>query len=129
MAAKTKRSDRKKGRRPPAAKPTGPQENRAAEAVTVAWMLTTMATLAAEVLALILWAVVWIYNRGHIPDGALALPALMLFIAAVTGTLCLLMAPLTYRVRAVPPPSGVTIMAVTVGAVPLVTILLLWINA
>lgn len=129
MPAKTKRNDKKKGRRRGSTKIRAPQESRAADAVTVAWMLTMLATFVADVLALILWAVVWLSNRGHVPVEARALPALMLFIAAVTGTLCLLLAPLIYKVRIVPPPRGVTMIAVTVGAAPLVTILLLWMNA
>lgn len=49
-----------------------------------------------------------------------ALPNLLLFTAAVTGIICLSLTPLVYRFRRVPPPTIVTVLAVTVSAIPLV---------
>ena len=49
----------------------------------------------------------------------IAFPNLMLFTAATTGFVCLTLTPLVYRFRRVPPPTAVTVLAVTVSVVPL----------
>ena len=48
-----------------------------------------------------------------------AFPNLMLFTAAATGLVCLSLTPLVYRVRRTPPPTAVTVLAVTVSVLPL----------
>lgn len=99
-------------------------ESRTADAVTVAWMLTALATLAAELFALLGWIAVAIAARGgQVPKEFVMLPALLTFIALVTGLVCLLLIPVTHRVRNVPPPRSVTIFAAFVGIMPTIVVL------
>ena len=80
-------------------------------------MLSMMTTLGAEVLGGLLLVVTTLGTSA--PASLLALSNLMLFIAAVTGVICLSLTPLVYRFRRTPPPTGVTVLAVTVAVVPL----------
>lgn len=80
-------------------------------------MLTLIATLGAEIIGAIIRAVV--ITAGSDPGASLAASGLLLFIAAVTGLVCLLLTPLVYRFRHVPPPTPITIIAVTASVLPL----------
>jgi hypothetical protein len=112
-------------RRPAKPKPLDPDagESRAAVAVTVAWMLLTMSCLAAQVVALVMWLLA---RSAGIPAGrpnALYLvAATLVFVAMLTGLLVLALTPIAYRVRQGRPPLGITILAVVIGAAPLVTL-------
>lgn len=120
LAAKNKR----KTRALRAAGDPLPEESRAAEAVTVAWMLSTLATFAAELAAGAAWAVVGPAVDDQLASPLSGLPRLLLLIAAVTGSVSLLLAPITYRVRLVSPPRAITIIAVLVGIAPLIVLVL-----
>ena len=48
----------------------------------------------------------------------LLLPQVMLFAATATGLVCLVLTPIVYRLRRVPPPSNVTALAVTIAVIP-----------
>ncbi len=61
---------------------------------------------------------------AELPVTFRAVPGLMLFTAAITGAICLLLTPLVYRFRQIPPPTSVTVLAVTVSLLPLVVALL-----
>lgn len=99
-------------------------ESRTADAVTVAWMLTALATLAAELFALLGWIAVAVAARsGQVPREFVMLPVLLTFIALVTGLVCLLLIPVTHRVRNTPPPRSVTIFAAVVGIMPSIVVL------
>lgn len=93
-------------------------ESRAAEATTVAWMLTAMATIGAILLA----GTVRLATRFLAADatgaGLRFLPDLLIFTSLVTGILCLCLTVVVYRVRKTPPPSSVTIAAVLIGLSP-----------
>jgi hypothetical protein len=103
-----------------------PQESRAAEAVTVFWMLTMMATLGAELVSLVSYALIArAEDPATLPLALRMLPGLLQMTALVTGLLCLLLTPVAYKLRRVPPPGGVLVIAVAVGAFPLVTLLLM----
>lgn len=87
-------------------------------------MLTALATLAAELFALLGWGAVAIAARhGEVPTAIVMLPVMLTFIALVTGLICLLLIPITHRVRRVPPPRSVTLFAAVVGITPIVVIL------
>jgi hypothetical protein len=120
LAAKNKR----KTRALRAAGDPLPEESRAAEAVTVAWMLSTLATFAAELAAVAAWAVVGPAVDDQLASPLSVLPRLLLLIAAVAGSVSLLLAPITYRVRLVSPPRAITIIAVLVGIAPLIVLVL-----
>jgi hypothetical protein len=49
----------------------------------------------------------------------------LLFVALVTGTCCLALTPLAYRVRRARPPRAITIAAVIIGLAPWVTLVVL----
>lgn len=103
-----------------------PQESRAADAVTVFWMLTMMATLGAEVVSLVSYALIaQADDPTTLPLTLRMLPGLLQMTALVTGVLCLLLTPVAYKLRRVPPPGGVVVIAVAVGAFPLITLLLM----
>jgi hypothetical protein len=93
-------------------------ESRAAVAVTVAWMLTCMSTAAGTAVALALRVVMqFAPGGGRQPLASVA--GMLLAVAALTGVLCLLFTPLTYRVRQTPPPRSIAIAAVLIGLAPL----------
>lgn len=108
---------RKKGRQPP---PRHPAESRAADAVTVLWMLAVMTTLLCE-----LGAAAANWYAATNPDAAKieALLVVLLFGAVVNGSLTLVLTPVVLKVRRVPPPRGITVFAVVVGAAPWVVLL------
>jgi len=76
-----------------------------------------MTTLGAEILGGLLRVAPTLGNFA--PASLLVLSNLMLFIAALTGIVCLSLTPLVYRFRRTPPPTGVTALAVTVSVIPL----------
>ncbi|MEX0819737.1 MAG: hypothetical protein WD070_09080 [Pirellulaceae bacterium] len=92
-------------------------EDRRAEIVTVAWMLAMMTTLGAEVVGGLLRVLVSVLAPA--PPTLVVFPNVMLFTAAVTGLICLALTPIVYRSRRVPPPTAVTVLAVTVSVLPL----------
>ena len=103
--------------------PSIPDDQRPAVAVTVAWMLTTICSAAAQLLALVMWLVA---RSAGIPVGqpnALAvIPGVMLMVAVFTGILALILTPITLRTRRSPPPRTITIAAVVIGVLPLLII-------
>ncbi len=100
-----------------------PVEARRAEVVTVGWMLATMSTLGAEVVGGLLRVVLGLV--AGTPASLQAIPNLMLFMATVTGFAALVLTPLVYRFRHTPPPTAVTVFAVTVSILPIATGILL----
>ena len=115
-----KRPKKKKRRGDPAGgvgTPPNGQESRGAEALTVLWMLTALATLLAESVAAAVWIALAPRETGAGASLGL-LPAVMLFTALVTGTICLSLTPLVRRLRATPPPRGIVVAALLIGASP-----------
>lgn len=125
---------KKKKKRPhPSPRPATPismpsdGESRQSVAVTVAWMLSLLVTLAAEVIAIPATIIAKVNPQGigeglttaHIAD-------LFLFLSLVTGLVTAALVPLVYRVRAIPPPQSIAITALVAGAVPPITIVLRW---
>ncbi len=101
------------------ARSTVPSETRAAEALTVGWLLSVMTAGLCELgsgLALALRTV----------GPGLDFAARYLFFAAlVIGVVSLILAAGVYRVRRVAPPRGVTVVGLAIGAAPLVVVLLM----
>ena len=101
-------------------------ESRAAVALTVAWMLNCLATaagLAVVILLHLLMAAFPVAAGGVHPLAQMA--AVILFVAVVTGAMCLALTPLALRVRATPPPRSVTVAAVVIGMLPIVVLVVL----
>lgn len=123
MPARKQMPNRPSKRKP---SPDVPQESRAAEALTVFWMLTMMATLAAELASAAVWGLLQLAGKAEdLPAAVGLLPGLLMLIAVTTGILCLLLTPLAWHVRRQPPPLGVVVLAVVIGASPLLTLLVL----
>lgn len=126
---------KKKQQRPPATAtfplrrpaPLAGEESRQSLAVTVAWMLALLVTLAAEAIAI----PAAILARANPPPPGPGLSAvhvanLFLFVALVTGLVAAGLVPLVYRVRTVPPPQSIAIVALVAGAVPPITMVIRW---
>jgi heme/copper-type cytochrome/quinol oxidase subunit 2 len=112
------------GRRTRASRPVPDSlESQAAIALTVGWMLTTMSTLVALLVAgaVGLAILVWPTDQGR-EHPLSAISGLMLLVSAATGVVCIALTPFVYRVRRSPPPRTVTVAAVLIGLAPLVTI-------
>jgi len=93
-----------------------PEEERRAEAATIGWMLSTLATLAAMVCSLGAYLLVRPMDK---PPLALAvLPGLLLVIAAVAGLVVLGLTPVVLKLRKTRPPPLITRGAMLVGAAP-----------
>jgi hypothetical protein len=103
--------------------PRNDQESRTAEAVTVAWMLSLMATLAAELVGV--GARIALVLLGP-SDKARVLSAAFLVVALLAGLITLVLTPVTLKVRRVAPPRFVVTAAVVIGCLPLVTLMLVW---
>jgi hypothetical protein len=102
-------------------------ESRQSVAVTVAWMLSLLVTLAAEVIA-IPATIIAKANPQPIGEGLTTahIAGLFLFLALVTGLVTAALVPLVYRVRAIPPPQSIVVAALVAAAVPPITMVLRW---
>jgi len=98
-----------------------PAEDRRAEAVTVAWMLATIATFGAELMGVVVFLFVRFSNSPtESPAPLRNLPPLMLFTALIVGLISLVMVPVVYRFRRVPPPRSATIISVLIALLPII---------
>ena len=93
-------------------------------------MMATVAALAAEIAMAAVQT--WItlggtpVDQGELPQlGAVRLLSVLLLISVATGVCSLLLVPLVYRLRQVPPPRLVTIWSCVIGVLPLITIALM----
>jgi hypothetical protein len=114
--ARRRRSDREQPARRKTARPLDAGESRAAIGLTVAWMLSLLATLVAILGTVV--AKLLVQGLEVPPDkfGVPALlPGLLQFTGIVTGTLCLLLTAVCYYVRKQAPPTAVMIFAVVAG--------------
>ena len=95
-----------------------PDETRNADILTVVWMLTVVMAFMCELAAMAARLVL-----GQAPDSpaAQAMFQLLFLSASVIGLISLVMLPAVLKARHTPPPSGITVFAVVVGAAPLVT--------
>ncbi|MFM2093132.1 MAG: hypothetical protein RIS70_256 [Planctomycetota bacterium] len=100
-------------------------ESRVADAITVAWMLTVVATLVAELIAVISWFIVIQVGPEELPRGIVLLPIVMWATSVVTGSLDLGLALLTSRLRTVPAPKPILVTSIVIGMLPLAALILL----
>ena len=104
--------------------PLDPQQ-RTAEFITVGWMLTTLATLAAEVVG-VLAAIPLYWSDVDWPAALLALPGLMLLVACLSGTVGLILCAIAARTRQDPAPSTITRGSIFICILPWLTITARW---
>ena len=103
----------KKKRNKKAARSEIDNESQTAVAVTVFWMLSAFATLAAE----LMWGVTSLLKMSYDAKMITGLSRLSLFIGAVTALCALCSTPVVMKVRATKPPVPVTWGVVAIGAV------------
>ncbi|MGI9430356.1 MAG: hypothetical protein ACR2NM_16965 [Bythopirellula sp.] len=98
-----------------------PAESRASESLTVFWAITVLMVFAANLVMI----AAHFYLQSH-PDAEkiALLKGLLLFTAALVGSLSLIALPILYRVRRVPPPTGLAVFGACVAAAPILTALL-----
>lgn len=93
-------------------------------AVTVGWMMSTLATGSAVCLSAFAYLFVRSFRAEDAARSPLAaLPGLLLFTALVTSVLTLALIPIVYRVRPTNPPPMVTVGSVCVAASPWIAML------
>ena len=101
-------------------------ESRPAVALTVAWMLSCMSTAVGMLTVLTLRLLMLAFPVVQGGDHPLArISGVFLFVALITGLVCLAFTPLVYRVRKVPPPSSITVGAALIGVAPIVLLIVL----
>jgi hypothetical protein len=104
-------------RRRPKSEPTG--ESQTGDAATVAWMIAVTTALLCDAAAVFgyLLALAWPNERG-----LSVFHELMLFAATVAGVVSLLMLPVVFRMRRVPPPIGLVIFGVFAAVAPMLAL-------
>lgn len=95
-------------------------ESRSVEVLTIFWLLAVMTTLVCE-LGFVGARVYVAWYRPLAPIELLG--SLLLFAAAVIGFVTLVLTPAVIKSRRLPPPRGVTVLALVVGGAPWVTML------
>ena len=93
--------------------------------LVIAWMLSCVCTTVAMlvVIALSVVAATFPAPVGANPLNRIA--AVLLFLAVVTGALCLAFTFLVLRTRGIRPPRAITIAAVIIGAAPFIMLAVL----
>jgi hypothetical protein len=93
------------------------------DAISVAWMLTMMATAGADVLSLVAHVIMPPLVAGADKPGlAPVLPRMLLLIAAMCGVVCLLMTPAVYHFRRSPPPLAITVFGAVASILPVLVL-------
>jgi len=100
-------------------------DQRTAEFITVGWMLTTLSTLAAEVVGL-LAAIPLYWSDTEWPALLRALPGLMLLVACLSGTVGLILCAIATRTRQDPAPSTITRGSIFICILPWIAITARW---
>jgi hypothetical protein len=113
--SKRSRSERRRGAKPP---PTG--ESQTGDAATVAWTVSVTTVLLCDVGAVFghLLALKWPEERG-----LEMFRELMLFAATAVGAASLVLLPIVYRVRRVPPPTGFVVFGVCASVAPMLALM------
>ena len=110
-----RRRGRKAARTPRNSHP--PPEDRAADAITIAWTVSVTAVFLADLVTI----AAHFYARAQ-PESktAPAFEAIMLLAASVLGLASLALVPVVWHVRSVKPPPGFVVFAALVAAAPIV---------
>lgn len=96
-------------------------ESRTAVAANVAWMLSLLSTIAAEVIGLVCR---WYTVLVEPVDVLTVLSGVMLFVALIAGIVTLAMIPLVLKFNKKRPPSGLIRIALVAGVLPMVALVL-----
>lgn len=121
MAGKSENNNGGKSEKPDE---TGyPAEERSAEAATIGWMLTTLATFVA--LACSLGSFLLVRNFDKPPPSLEILPGLLLVVSAISGLVVVGLTPVVVRLRKTQPPTLITRTAMVLGAFPTLLLVVL----
>jgi hypothetical protein len=121
--AREKRPMSRKRKRPPPPGAFGTGESRAAEFMTVGWMLTTLTTLICELGGV---AATWAARQNPQALGIAALASVLIFAAMCTGLFSLGLLAAAWKLRVMKPPRGITAFALVVSLAPLAMLALRW---
>jgi len=96
-----------------------PPESQASDAMTVCWVVTLTTLLLCDLSAVAAHVFVVQY-----PDAQrmAQLRELLLFAGSVVGVLSLLLLPVLYRIRRVPPPTGLVVFGACVAVAPILAV-------
>ncbi len=106
-----------KRRRKAAAQSAATSESRAAEVLTVGWLLAVMTAGLCELASGIALAL------RPLGSGVEFAARYLFFAALVMGVTSLVLAAGVFKSRRVPPPRGITIVGLAIGAAPIVVLL------
>ena len=109
---------RKRRKQPTRARAVEPSESRAAEALTVGWLLAVTMAVLCELGSAIALAL------RDLGPGAQLASSYLFFAATVMGATSLILAGGVFKSRRVPPPRGVTVVGLAIGVAPLVVLVL-----
>ena len=100
-------------------------ESRLAEALTVCWMLSAVATFfsvsASAATKVVIVAFKLATNATQSSPGIMVLFDVLLFTATATGSLSILLVIPVYLYRRLPPPSTITMFSIVIGVIPWIT--------
>jgi hypothetical protein len=94
-----------------------PQETKAAEVMTVGWTVCLTGVLLCDLVAVMVHLVIPLFFAAIHWQ---VFENLMLFSGALIGLFCLILVPVVYRVRRVPPPIGIVMFAIFISTAPIV---------
>ncbi len=98
-----------------------PAETKGSETLTVLWTITVLMVLMTNLLTVALHY----YLLAHPEAEKLALlKGLLLFTGSLVGGISLIVLPILYRVRKVPPPPGLAVFGACVAVAPILVVLM-----
>ena len=103
--------------------PEHPKEERGVEAVTIAWMLTFLATVVGMLCSLAAYLLV--RGLAQAPDAIRVLPGLLLVISGIGGIFAIVLTPFVLRLRKTKPPLAITQAVLFASALPWLVMLLI----
>lgn len=120
MAKTGKKRRQAKRREEESVRAFGSGESRAADFMTVGWLLTCFTTLICELGGVV---ATW-YANGH-PEarGIVTLAGVLMFAAGLTGLFSLVLLATAWKLRTVKPPRGIVVFSLVVGLAPPVILL------
>ncbi len=125
MAKKTKQRKPKKSKKRVPRHLVEAAESRSALSATVAWTLSLMSTLVAEVMGFLSR----LYTKLVEPNDLLTvMGAIMLFVALIAGLVTLGLTPVVLKLAKKRPPQVIVQLACVAGALPILVILLQYLS-
>ena len=107
-----------------------PAESSAAEAITVFWLLAALAALVAELGGLAAQGVSLLAGEAaaEVQQLAAMFGGILLGIAVISGSACLIATPIVLRWRRLRPTHGLTVFVCVVAVLPWAALVLMWLS-